>query len=102
LTQPIFRWNGEYFGFIWKNRLYDENSNYIAWIDGEEVWKKDGTYLGDLYENTYILRPTKIENRSPCKPKKIPTDHPTKPKLCPTREPKESRKNYVDALDEFQ
>jgi hypothetical protein len=87
---------------MWKNRLFDEDSNYVAWIDDIEVWKKDGTYLGDLFENTYILRPTKIENRPPCKPKKSPTDQPTKPQLCPTREPREARKNYVDALDEFQ
>ncbi len=68
MIQPIFRWSGKYFGFIWQNRLFDEESNYVTWNDGIEVWKKDGTYLGDLFENTYILRPTKIE-KLPCKPK---------------------------------
>ncbi|KON32713.1 MAG: hypothetical protein AC479_06930 [miscellaneous Crenarchaeota group-6 archaeon AD8-1] len=101
MTQPIFRWNGKYFGFIWKNRLFNEKGEYIAWVDGEEVWNKDGTYLGDLFEQTYILRPTKIENKPSCIPKEQPSEHPTKPELCPSREPRESRKNYVDALDEF-
>ena len=100
MTQPIFRWNGKYFGFIWQNRLFDEESNYVAWIDGIEVWKKDGTYLGDHFENTYILRPTKIE-KLPCTPKDNPTEQPTKPKLCTNREPQENKKNYVDALDEY-
>ena len=101
MTKPIFRWNGKYFGFIWKNRLFDEKSNYVAWIDGVEVWKKDGSYLGDLFEDTYILRATKIEKRPPCTPTNIPSDSPTTPKLCSSREPREARKNYVDALDEY-
>lgn len=101
MTQPIFRWNGKYFGFIWKNKLFDENGTYLEWIDGEEVWKKNGTYLGDLFEQTYILRATKIENKPACEPKKILSEEPTKPKLCPSREPRESRKGFVDALDEY-
>ena len=101
MTQPIFRWNGKYFGFIWKNRLFNDEAKYLAWIDGIEVWKKDGTYLGDLFEDTYILRATKIENHPPCKPKNNPSEQTTKPKLCPSREPRETRRNYVDALDEY-
>lgn len=101
MTQPIFRWNGKYFGFIWKNRLFNDEDKYLAWIDGTEVWKKDGTYLGDLFENTYVLRATKIENHPPCNPKNNPSEQPTKPKLCPSREPRETRRNYVDALDEY-
>ncbi|HUU87325.1 MAG TPA: hypothetical protein VMX17_06195 [Candidatus Glassbacteria bacterium] len=101
MTQPIFRWNGKYFGFIWKNRLFNDEAKYLAWIDGIEVWKKDGTYLGDLFEDTYILRATKIEKHPPCKPKNNPSEQPTKPKLCPSREPRETRRNYVDALDEY-
>ena len=30
MSQPIFRWNGDYFGFIASGRLYDKYANYDA------------------------------------------------------------------------
>jgi len=45
MKEPIYRWNGEYFGFIYNDRLFDKKSNYLGWIDGNEVWRKNGTYL---------------------------------------------------------
>ena len=54
---PIFRWNGEYFGYLRNDRLFNAKSKYLGWatIDGH-VWKADGTYLGDIENMNYILR----------------------------------------------
>ena len=47
---PIFRWNGEHFGFIHRWRLFDSRSYYLGWVDEGEVWRRDGTFLGDLVD----------------------------------------------------
>ncbi len=44
----VYRWNGQYFGFIRGNRLLDANGNYIGWTNEDRVRKADGTYLGEV------------------------------------------------------
>src|ERR1700738_664244 len=46
LMSAIFRWNGQYFGFITNGRIFDAKSNYLGWIESDEsVWRSDGHYL---------------------------------------------------------
>ncbi len=52
----IYRWTGEYFGFISEHNLFDANSNWIGWIKDRKVWQANGKFLGEIYENNYILR----------------------------------------------
>ena len=47
-VDPIFRWNGEYFGFVHRWRLFDSRSYYLGWVDEGEVWRRDGTFLGGV------------------------------------------------------
>jgi hypothetical protein len=101
MTQPVYRWYGEYFGFIWMARLFDKAGNYIAWIDGNEVWKKDGTYLGELVENRYVLRATKMKPRPNCKPVSPLPDQPKNIVACEDTEARPLKENYIDALNEY-
>jgi hypothetical protein len=55
-VDPIFRWNGEHFGFIHRWRLFDSRSYYLGWVDEGEVWRRDGTFLGELVDGCYVLR----------------------------------------------
>jgi len=56
---PIYRWSGQYFGFVANGRLFDRNSTYLGWLDdGGRAWKADGQFLGELIEGTYIMRRT--------------------------------------------
>jgi hypothetical protein len=55
----IYRWNGQYFGFVSGGNLFDANSNWIGWIEGKQVWRGNGTFLGEIYEQNYVLRKTK-------------------------------------------
>src|SRR5437763_5784209 len=55
-TQPIFRWNGQYFGFVANGYLMDSRGTYRGWIahDGT-VWQSNGKFLGDLVGGEYVL-----------------------------------------------
>lgn len=60
MTEYVFRWNGQYFGFICDDKFFDAKSNWIGWIEGSEVWRSDGEFLGELFENCYVLREQKM------------------------------------------
>jgi hypothetical protein len=66
-VDPIFRWNGEYFGFVHRWRLFDSRSYYLGWVDEDEVWRRDGTYLGELVDGCYVLRRRNAAPREPVK-----------------------------------
>ena len=98
---PIFRWNGEHFGFIHRWRLFDLRSYYLGWVDEGEVWRRDGTYLGELVDGCYVLRRRNAATRSP----RVPIDPPSRPPLAPPswapKPFKKPRAGWEDALDEF-
>ena len=98
---PIFRWNGEHFGVIHRWRLFDSRSYYLGWVDEGEVWRRDGTYLGELVDGCYVLRRRNAAPRSP----RAPIDPPSPPPLAPPSwAPKpfnKPRAGWEDALDEF-
>ena len=63
---PIYRWNGEYFGFIHDNNLFDATSNYVGWIEADGcVWRSNGTFLGRVVDNNYVLRCTDAADPAP-------------------------------------
>jgi hypothetical protein len=98
MATPIFRWSGEYFGFIKDGFLFDANGTYVAWAEADgSVWRTDGTYLGDIVEQNYILRnPTRSTagNREPRPPPLRPGPMPTQVR----RAPKVLRKGWIDSL----
>src|SRR5215216_2383112 len=55
-TQPSYRWNGKYFGFMSNGYLLDAKGTYRGWIDGNgTVWQANGKFLGDLVGGEYVL-----------------------------------------------
>ena len=101
MSQPIYRWNGEYFGFVYNGRLFDKDSNYLGWIDDNEVWRKDGTYLGELVNGAYVLRRTLMATRAKRAARATPAT-PATPARRANRAARAPRAGYVDALDEFK
>lgn len=55
MTTPIFRTNGQHFGFIIDSNLFDCSNKFIGHIKNNEVWKQNGEYLGEIYSSNYIL-----------------------------------------------
>lgn len=83
---PIYQWNGQYFGFIKNDRLFNASSQYLGWVteDGK-VWRRNGTFLGEVENENYILRRTSMAT----------------PARRANRAGKASRAGRIDALDEF-
>jgi|SRR5690606_15993169 len=53
----LYKRNGEYWGFIYLNRVYDKNNNYKGWVEDDKfVWDENGKYMGELVEDIYILK----------------------------------------------
>jgi hypothetical protein len=97
-TQPIYRWNGKYYGFMSNGYLLDANGTYRGWIDGNgTVWQANGKFLGDLVGGEYVLLQQSMKR--PSQPKRLspsPVTLPPRPEDKPARTP---RAGYVDGLD---
>ena len=56
-VRPIYRWSGQYFGFIKNELFYDSYGNYLGWLDKKnEVYRSNGDFLGELVDDCYVLR----------------------------------------------
>lgn len=95
----LFKWSGEYAGFISNGRLFDDGGNYIGWLEMDgSAWGPDGRYLGELVEGSYILRNTMRIEPIPRIPK-IPPIPPIPPMGSVNRIGKIPRIGWTDALD---
>ncbi len=90
---PIFRRNGEYFGFVHYWPLFDARGYYLGWVDEGEVWRRDGAFLGELVDGCYVLR-----RKEAVRTQRVPLDPPSPWAPRPFGRP---RGCWVDALDEF-
>jgi hypothetical protein len=100
-VRPIYRWSGEYFGFIENDHFFSAKGNFLGWVsDDGRVWKKNGDLLGELVDEKYILRSQSMPIPSRRTRKLIPP-RPTIPEKRP-KQPKRAKKaGWDDALDEF-
>jgi len=98
-VDPIFRYNGEYFGFVHAWRLFDSRGYYLGWVDEAEVWRGDGTFLGELVDGCYVLRRKGVV-RTPRVPPDPPSP-PVPPSPWAPRPFRQPRAGWEDALDEF-
>ncbi len=97
---PIFRLSGQYFGFIYKKYLFTATSKYVGWFEGKKVWKSNGQLLGELVEDTYILKKTM---QIPSMPKIpiIPPIPPIPPIPRMNKMRRIPRAGWVDALQDL-
>ncbi len=97
---PIFRWNGEYFGFVHTWRLFDSRGYYLGWVDEGEVWRRDGAFLVELVDGCYVL----LRRKEAVRTQRVPLDPPppTAPPSPWAPQPfRQPRAGWADALDEF-
>jgi hypothetical protein len=98
--QPIFRWNGQYFGFIADGCLFDSTSQYRGWVASDgTIWRADGKFLGDLVGGDYVLlqKSAVRASRPPLARPAIPAT-PAKPN---DRIGRGQRPGFVDGLEEL-
>ena len=97
-TQPIFRWNGKYYGFMSNGYLLDANGAYRGWIDGNgTVWRSNGEFLGDLVGGEYVLLQESARRAS--QPKRLSPGPIQVPPRAEDRPARGARPGYVDGLD---
>ena len=80
--------------------LFDSRSYYLGWVDEGEVWRRDGTFLGELVDGCYVLRRRDAALRIP----RVPIDPPSPPAPPSPWAPRPFRKpraGWEDALEEF-
>ena len=95
----IYRWSGEYFGFIAGDILWSMDARYLGWIEGNDVWRADGWYLGELVEGNYILRNTHRSQRASRAPRATPPS--PAPRTHPdNRAGRTARAGWEDALQQ--
>jgi hypothetical protein len=73
----------------------------LGWVDGKEVWRRDGTYLGEIVSNNYILRRTSMATKARKAAKATPA-MPASPARKANRAGKAQKEGYIDALDEYK
>ncbi len=93
----IYRWNGEYFGFIASDRLYAADGTYLGWIEGGQVRLNSGRFLGENIEDHYVLKRIVDCPRAP-KPPRVAV--PSSPRAGKPRAAKDPLEGWVDALDD--
>jgi hypothetical protein len=97
--RAIFKWSGEYFGFLFCGYLFDARGRYFGWVARDRsVWKKDGSYLGELVDGDYILRNSMKTEPRPKTPKFPPSER-LQPIQRIDRIPLPPRSGWVDALE---
>lgn len=97
---PVFKWNGEYFGFIENENLFQADGAYLGWIENGHAWTGDGAYLGEVVEENYILRRTNIIPPLSKIPKSPPLQ-PVRPMQEISRSGRIPKGGWVDALVGF-
>lgn len=98
---PVFKWSGEYFGFIHGENLFYADGTYLGWIEDGQVWASDGTYLGEVAEENYILRRIKMILPSPKNPRALPIK-PIRPIQEINRSGRMPKAGWIDALKSFK
>jgi hypothetical protein len=99
---PIFRWTGQYFGYLRNNQLHDRYGHHVGWVEGRggeppEVYALSGVFLGELVDDHYVMHQmlhAEREHRDarPPVPDRLPPD------VLPGREPRDPRDGWSDPL----
>jgi hypothetical protein len=101
MSTPLFRWSGEYAGFISNGHVFDSQSTYLGWIEDDgKVWRQDGHYVGQIVDDNYILKNTMSIEPIPCIPR-IPPIPPIPPIPTIDRIGKIGKIGWKDALDDL-
>jgi hypothetical protein len=54
---PVFRSNGNYFGFISNENLFNANGKYLGWVENNgQIRGVDGSFMGEIFNDNYIFK----------------------------------------------
>lgn len=98
---PLYTWTGRYCAFISNGWIFDRQSHYLGWLteDGK-AWGRDGSFLGELVDENYILSRTTMATPARRAVRAIPAP-PATPAARVNRAGRASRAGRVDVLEEL-
>jgi hypothetical protein len=99
---PVFRWSGQYWGFVEHDRLYDRYGREAGWLmrlpgRPPDVFDLGGRFLGQLVDDRHVLRHglrAEPVHRAP-RPGAL---HPAPPDAWPDLDPRDPRDDWAEAL----
>ncbi len=97
LPVPLFRWEGQYWGFVADDALYDRFGRHVGWVEGVNVYERSGRFMGELRYTHYVLRDLLRADpihRSP----RAAVPYPTPPAPPPERDARPVITDWRDAL----
>jgi hypothetical protein len=98
----IFKWSGEYSGFILDGHVFDARSHYLGWVDEDgTVWHRTGRYVGEVVEENYILRNTSQAPRA-ARAALVTPAAPASPAAPARRAALGQKAGWVDAWDDLE
>ena len=101
MKDPLFKWSGEYAGFIYGGRLFDASSDYIGWIEDDgRCWDSGGAFLGELVEGSYVLRRSAMATPASRAARAHPAT-PAMPARRADRAGRATRAGWDDALEDL-
>lgn len=101
MKSPLYKWNGQYYGFLYGERIFDQNATYKGWIDeNRQAWDKNGQHIGELIDDFYILKKDMQIPKIPKIPK-IPPVPPVPPVPKVNKIGKIGKIGWSDALDKL-
>ena len=94
---PLFRWAGQYWGFVADDAMYDRHGRHVGWLDGNDVYDRSGKFLGELMNQYYVLRNVLRPEPIHLAPRPA-VPYPAAPAPPPDREPRAVLDGWTDAL----
>lgn len=94
---PLFRWDGQYWGFVADEGLYDRYGRHVGWVQGVNVYERSGRFMGELRFGQYVLRDllrAEPIHRAP----RPAVPYPTPPAPAPDRDTRPPIADWRDAL----
>jgi hypothetical protein len=96
---PLYRWDGRYVGFRLGDHLYTPSGEAFGWVDEDETaWHSDGRYLGEIFEDNYILRAKRLNDRSRRTRRRMQPTRPMRAFAVPNRQARMATPGADDGL----
>ena len=57
--QPLWKWNGKFYGFRDGDELFTTEKQHVGRFQGNDIFGKDGQYIGELIGDRLITNKSK-------------------------------------------
>lgn len=94
---PLFRWDGQYWGFLVEGNLYDRHGRHVGWLDQADLYHLSGRFMGELRHDHYVLR-SALRGEPIHRAPRPAVDHAAPPTPSPDRDARDPMDDWSDAL----